>query len=415
LLRRLDSQGRTVRVCLVSHGLVKHNCRLQPWRYLLDTALALATAAHDVTLVSDGLPGPDSEETLCGLSPVRVARRIGGFGNAGHDLAVTVNGLSPDVVLWHVGLTSFLYPHLVKDISAPVVGIFTSPVYRPGEILHLSPFKLVQGYGLSALHVLGLVVPGTLIRGALQSGRLRYLVVECETTRRRLVQRGVPGDRIVVARPTIDEAWFGARALEEELADIRSDLGLSDRDIVVGYFGPPDPLRGLPVLVEAVGMARQENSRLKMLALSRRRAGEPNRWHKRVDRLDADGWMQVVTGFLPQDRLVRMLHACDLIALPFEVVPSDAPLSVLEAMALGKPVVTTDIACLPELVPDSAGVCVEPGSVDRLAEAILSLAKDQQLRQQLGRQARERAYEWCDTSVSVGSWNALLSECREAT
>jgi glycosyltransferase involved in cell wall biosynthesis len=62
----------------------------------------------------------------------------------------------------------------------------------------------------------------------------------------------------------------------------------------------------------------------------------------------------------------------------------------MEAMAAGLPVVSTRIAGIPELVEDGrGGLLVAPGRADQLADALIALADDPQLRRRLGDHARE--------------------------
>jgi glycosyltransferase involved in cell wall biosynthesis len=67
------------------------------------------------------------------------------------------------------------------------------------------------------------------------------------------------------------------------------------------------------------------------------------------------------------------------------------PNSILEAMAVGLPVVTTDVAGTSELVLHGhTGYVVPQGDVDRLAHAMVTLVADKQLRQRMGQAGRER-------------------------
>jgi glycosyltransferase involved in cell wall biosynthesis len=67
------------------------------------------------------------------------------------------------------------------------------------------------------------------------------------------------------------------------------------------------------------------------------------------------------------------------------------PNSILEAMAVGLPVVTTDVAGTSELVLHGhTGYVVPQGDVDQLAHAMVTLVADKQLRQRMGQAGRER-------------------------
>jgi glycosyltransferase involved in cell wall biosynthesis len=67
------------------------------------------------------------------------------------------------------------------------------------------------------------------------------------------------------------------------------------------------------------------------------------------------------------------------------------PNSILEAMAVGLPVVTTDVAGTGELVLDGhTGYVVPQGDVERLAQAMVTLVADQKLRQRMAQAGRER-------------------------
>ena len=75
------------------------------------------------------------------------------------------------------------------------------------------------------------------------------------------------------------------------------------------------------------------------------------------------------------------------------VLPSLAegtPNAVIEAMAAGLPVITTEVGGLPDLVTPETGILVPPGDATALAAAMRRLASDPALRASMGRAARER-------------------------
>jgi glycosyltransferase involved in cell wall biosynthesis len=401
-----------MRVCLVSSGLEERHRRLQPWHYLFGAALTLQRSGHDVCLVSDGYPRLSRRSNLADLPMVRFAKLQNSPWHGSLSLSHALADLRPEIVLWHLGLTSFLRPGILKQIKIPVMGVFTSPIYQPRELLRLGLPRLMQGHRLSAIHLLGLLVPEILLRRPLEQGQIDQVVVECKTTRDRLIQRGVPEDYVHIIRPDIDPAWFETEMLPAERTRSRGEMGFPTGAFVVGYFGPPTSLRGLPNLIKAIAMAQEKDPRIRLLVLSRRRDSELCAEYRAVGRLmkrlGVERWAHTVTGFLPLRQLVRTIAVCDVVALPFDLVPSDVPLSVLEAMALGIPVITTQVACVPELLAEGAGLCVPPCSVSMLAEAICTLAANARLRDKAGNKAREQAMAWRAGKKSDATWDALV-------
>jgi glycosyltransferase involved in cell wall biosynthesis len=252
-----------------------------------------------------------------------------------------------------------------------VIGIFTSPLYRPAELARLGAGRLVRGHRLSGLHLLCSLLPDALFRRQDLENRLRALVVQTETTQRHLQERRLWRGSIEVIQPGVDSVWLSPH--DGDAA--RRALGYANNDIVVTYFGSPAPLRGLPTLLRAFAQARHQEAALKLLVLSRQPAGqiskESRQRQRLLQRLQIDNVTRWLDGCLEPFELACYVAAADIVALPFELAPSDAPLSVLEARALGKPLVTTRVACLPELAAGGEHYLAHPADPLSLAQAIL--------------------------------------------
>ena len=96
-----------------------------------------------------------------------------------------------------------------------------------------------------------------------------------------------------------------------------------------------------------------------------------------VERLDLGVRVRLLGG-LPSPDVVRVLHRADAFVLPSLTQPDGKmegiPVALMEAMAVGLPVVATDMSGIPELVIDgSTGLLVAEGSVDELAAAVCTL------------------------------------------
>lgn len=104
-------------------------------------------------------------------------------------------------------------------------------------------------------------------------------------------------------------------------------------------------------------------------------------------------------GVVPHDEILRGFEErrWDAALLPSIVTAGGQkegiPVSLMEAMVAGIPVITTDTGGIAELVTPGTGIIVPPKDPDALAEAIGTLSRDPALRQQLGRAASRRARE----------------------
>ena len=101
----------------------------------------------------------------------------------------------------------------------------------------------------------------------------------------------------------------------------------------------------------------------------------------------------VVTGRIPPERMGDYLRLFDIVVYP-SLFSEGCPISMLEAMALGRAVIASRVAAIPEIVRDREnGLLVEPGSSSEIASAVLELVRDPALAARLGEGARRTALE----------------------
>jgi glycosyltransferase involved in cell wall biosynthesis len=106
-------------------------------------------------------------------------------------------------------------------------------------------------------------------------------------------------------------------------------------------------------------------------------------------------------GWVAREQLLRHIADSDLLVFPS--LKDQAPMIILESMALGKPVLCLDCGGPGELVTDECGIKIKPRSpeqvVNDMARTIEKLAKDPQLRRQMGKAGRRRVAEIYDWDV----------------
>jgi glycosyltransferase involved in cell wall biosynthesis len=120
--------------------------------------------------------------------------------------------------------------------------------------------------------------------------------------------------------------------------------------------------------------------------------------------------VRVINDIRPgDDRLWRELRASAVFVLPSEIDYS--PNSVLEAMAVGLPVVSLDIGAMPEIVEHGVtGFLVAPGDEAGLARALATLVDDPALRMRMGTAARASFEARWDAAIDTGLLVDVLEE-----
>jgi glycosyltransferase involved in cell wall biosynthesis len=109
--------------------------------------------------------------------------------------------------------------------------------------------------------------------------------------------------------------------------------------------------------------------------------------------------IKLLLGVQTQDDLIRYLALSDVIFLPFRFWPHiDCPLTILEAMAMEKTVVTSDTGVISEIVQDGeTGILVPVNERENISEVLIKLLMDENISTQIGKNARKYVknfYDW---------------------
>jgi glycosyltransferase involved in cell wall biosynthesis len=205
-------------------------------------------------------------------------------------------------------------------------------------------------------------------------------------------------DRIV----TVPNGLFEADVVTgRDRAATRRELGLDDADFAVLCVANLRPEKGVRAFADAVLKARAQVPRLRGLV-----AGDgPER--AALERLAAGGEGLTLLG--SRGDVPDLMAACDAVCLLSEA--EALPISILEAMALGRPVVTTDVGGTSEAVAHAeTGLVVPPGDPAAAAAALARLAVQPDWARQLGARGRARQRRLYSGEAMVASYAAALEE-----
>jgi glycosyltransferase involved in cell wall biosynthesis len=125
-----------------------------------------------------------------------------------------------------------------------------------------------------------------------------------------------------------------------------------------------------------------------------------------------------LTGTLSETEVYQLLSTADAFVLPSTGLGEAWPVSVMEAMAAGLPVVVTVIGATPEMItPGEDGFLVPQGDEETLLKRIMLLASDVDMRRRIGETARRTAGRRFDVAVTAGALRdavrASLDDARE--
>jgi glycosyltransferase involved in cell wall biosynthesis len=214
-----------------------------------------------------------------------------------------------------------------------------------------------------------------------------------------LARLGYRRDRIVTVPNGVFADDLGASVDRDAM---RASLGLDDEDFAVLCVANLRREKGVEAFVEAVARARSEGGRrLRGLV-----AGDgPER--ERLERLVAGVGGVALLG--SRGDVPDLIAACDAVALLSEA--EALPMSILEAMALARPVVTSDVGGVAEAVADGeTGIVVPPGDTAAAAAALATLAADPAAARAMGERGRTRQRERFDGDAMVDGYQRALKE-----
>ena len=177
----------------------------------------------------------------------------------------------------------------------------------------------------------------------------------------------------------------------KKISNLRKEFGFSHNDLVIGTIGHFAPLKGYNDLILAMSMILESVPRARLLIVGGSIYPAYQDYKKKlqslIDRLDLTDKV-IFAG--ERDDLPAVLKTIDIFVLPSW--SEGFGRANLEAMAAGRPVVSTDVGGIPEVVIDGeTGILVPPHDPGALAEAIIRLAEDENLRKQMGAAGRRRA------------------------
>ena len=200
------------------------------------------------------------------------------------------------------------------------------------------------------------------------------MIAITDLTARWIIKAGWPEDRIIVIPP----------GKEERITDRNAELQDSIKNWLAGrpfylFMGPPGKIRGVYELLRAFEKTADKLRDICLVCLFRADGQlDAEKIRDILSKMKNRNRIYTVWESLDKRVLDSFLKACHAHILPFVLIPSEIPLSIIETMAWGKPVITTKSGGTGEFVLPF-GIALPPGDVHALVRAMVDLAVDTSL------------------------------------
>jgi len=235
--------------------------------------------------------------------------------------------------------------------------------------------------------------------------RVDYFTTASSLARTALVERRrIPGEKVIQIFNAMRQESVGKKR-----AELLAEFGVPDEKFVIATVAFLTERKGQMFLLQALTDIRKKDPVLfeKMVLIL---VGEGE------DRFKIESYIQqhdlvdkvVLTG--NRRDYYDFINAADLFVLP-STRDEDMPLVILSAMGLGKIIISTRVAGIIEEIRDNLdGVLLDPSQLHKLADTIVELYYDEELRKQYGASALQRYHDYFALEKIIGRYTDIYTE-----
>lgn len=350
-----------MKILFCIHDFKVTNYKLQPWLTVFRIGRSLANWGNQVYVITDHPTSGESDGLQ--IHSVRSLR-----GTNSNQICRIISSIDPDVAVISVSPLNLVTSRWFSALDTIKSFAFISyPFYNFSEISKAF-FYLNQNdrwsYGRH------LLVPQIFWRHKFSKFFIGAFC-QSERTGRRINEMKNGKNKIHCILPGVDKAaWYPGKKQQS-----------NSKETVFLYAGSPKRIRGFNLIIDAFSRSSSQKMKLKVLA----RGAEVKDIAKINDYLQRrklKGEVEVIGGWMSAEDLRQQIVDADAVLLPFILVPSELPVTVMQAIACGTPVIVSDIDGLPEIA-QNCGIVVHQADVDHLAKAINMFHADCLLREKL--------------------------------
>lgn len=284
-----------------------------------------------------------------------------------------------------------------RELFLKFPGLLLANKFEIPYILEVNaPMLYEDGRGYSRIHQeIGKIIEEKLFNGA------NRIIVVSNILKNYLLKQGVPEEKIRVVPNGVDENVFNPDVAGES---VRKKYHLEDKEVICFAGSLHLGWQGIGDLLKAARIISSIKASVRFLI-----AGNTERQEEMLKSAPDN---VIFTGQIEHIKMPSYFAAADVLVAPykqqtdFEYVNFyGSSLKLFEYMAMGKPIITTNLGQIGEIIEHGkSGLLIEPGNYKELANNILTLMADEKLRKNLGENARievEKNYTWERNAIKI--------------
>lgn len=320
----------------------------------------------------------------------------------------------------HEGIVGHI-PQVVNTLGIPVVAVIHGTMRAEflTRIRHLSSARGIYRFGRYLLTMPALFAQWRKAAPLVA----RWIVVSHETARDWQRELGLSPDRIVIIPNGVDTTSFRPNVAKRQAT--RARLGIPDDRPVLMAVGRVEQEKGFQVAIQALQILRKKFPTVQFIiagdghyrgtlerlaARANQDAGFRSSGASTYASRESHDDTVILAGYVPHAQLPDLLAAADIFLVP-TLCDEAFPLTVVEAMAMGLPVIASKVGGIPTAIEDGkSGILVPMGNALAIAQAAERLLCDTTLRESLGRTACEVAQTRFSRAHMVEATERVLLE-----
>jgi glycosyltransferase involved in cell wall biosynthesis len=364
--------------------------------------------ALHVTYLARGLAERGYETTLVAGDIARGEESMAFVAEQAGVEVVPLPGLSRELSPVHDALAAWRLARLIRRVRPDVVHTHTAKAGAVGRaaallagrrpvVVHTFHGHVLRGY-FGTLGTLAFRAIETVLARATDR-----LVAVSPEVRDELVGLGVaPASKFSVVRLGIE--LEPRVAFDGDAAEVRRRHGIGTERFVVGWFGRMTAVKRTDDLLSVLAALRERGIDALLLFV-----GDGDDRERLEERAHELGLAQACLFLGYQEDVAPWYAICDAVVLTS--ASEGTPVTIIEALAAGRPVVATDVGGVPDVVDEGeTGFLVAAGDTHAMAERLELLARDPARRAQMGREGRKRVLSRYAVDRLVGDVDALYRE-----